>query len=86
MKIVFKKQFMKEYGNLSFKQQIKVDEAIVCFREHPFHLFLKNHALHGDQQGRRAISAGGDLRLIFYADDHYQNVVFLRVGSHDQVY
>lgn len=86
MDVVFKKQFMKEYGKLTSGQKIRVEETILCFREDPFHPLLKNHALHGDLIGRRAISAGGDLRLIFYADDHYEKTVFLRIGSHEQVY
>jgi len=86
MKIVYHKDFNKSYLKLSSKQQDKIDEAIKTFINNPFHKQLKNHPLHGDQKGKRAIAAGGDLRIIFEEIDNYRKVIFFRVGSHSQVY
>ncbi|MEW6236322.1 MAG: hypothetical protein AB1656_13125 [Candidatus Omnitrophota bacterium] len=56
------------------------------FKNNPFDHQLGNHALHGKQKGRRAISAGGDLRLVFIEINNYERVRFLAVGTHNQVY
>lgn len=61
-------------------------ESIHLLQIEPYNPSLKNHPLHGEQIGLRAISAGGDLRLVFYEINEYKKVVFLRVGTHEQVY
>ncbi len=86
MKIVYHKDFNKSYLKLSSKQQDKVDKALELFMENPFDPQLKNHPLHGDQKGRRAIAAGGDLRIVFEEINNYKKVIFYCTGSHNQVY
>ena len=86
MEIIFHKRFLKGYENLLPKQQDKIEQIIAIFRQNPCNPCLNNHALHGDRKGRRAISAGGDLRLIFRENNNYEKVVFLLVGTHNQVY
>lgn len=86
MNVVFKKSFTKEYRDLFYRQKERVDAVILLFREDPYHPTLKNHPLHGELRGMRAISAGGDLRLVFYEETNHEKAVFLRVGSHKQVY
>ena len=86
MEITYHKQFIKAFEKLTRKQQMKINETITSFQQNPYYENLNNHALHGKDAGKRAISAGGDLRLIFEEENQYQNVVFYRVGTHNQVY
>jgi mRNA-degrading endonuclease YafQ of YafQ-DinJ toxin-antitoxin module len=34
----------------------------------------------------RAISAGGDLRIIFMEENNYEVIHLIRIGTHNQVY
>jgi addiction module RelE/StbE family toxin len=86
MQIEFHKSFNKAFAKLTPKQKERVKGAIALFRQNPHHDQLKNHPLHGDQKGRRAIAAGGDLRLTFKEKNNYEYVIFVRVGTHNQVY
>jgi mRNA-degrading endonuclease YafQ of YafQ-DinJ toxin-antitoxin module len=65
MNIIYHQLFMKEFLKLSSKSQDKVEKTILLLSENPHDPLLKNHALHGKHKGKRSISAGGDLRLIF---------------------
>ena len=80
MEVVYYKKFIKAYEKLSSKQQDKVEQIIAIFQQNPHDPHLCNHVLHGDQKGRRAISASGDLRLVFREKNHYEKVTFLLVG------
>jgi len=86
MEIFYHKKFVKAFLKLALKQQEKVDNAIALFRQNPLNPALYNHALHGKDQDKRAIAAGGDLRLVFKEENNYQRVIFVRVGTHNQVY
>ncbi len=86
MEIVYHKHFQKMYQKLTSKQQDKVDETISLFQQTPHASQLHNHPLKGKQRGRRAISAGGDLRLVFIEHNEYSVVHFLTLGTHNQVY
>ena len=86
MKIVFKKSFEKQYKKLQQTEQLKVEEAIRLFFKNPLDPLLRNHALKGKLQGKRAIWVTGDMRIIFQEYDSYAMVECLAVGSHNQVY
>jgi len=86
MQLHFKKSFVKSYQKLSLQDQGKVDEALADFQVDPFSPHLKNHALHGKLIGKRAISAGFDLRIVFREQDNHAVVFLLKVGTHNQVY
>lgn len=86
MRIVFKKSFTKQYAKLNEDKRLLVDEAIRVFARDPKAPPLKNHLLKGRLAGKRAISAGFDLRIIFRVDGDYILVEMLAVGSHNQVY
>jgi mRNA-degrading endonuclease YafQ of YafQ-DinJ toxin-antitoxin module len=47
---------------------------------------LKNHSLNGHLLGKRAVSAGSDLRIIFEEFNGYTLVIFLDLGKHNRVY
>lgn len=86
MIIVAKKRFLKAYAKLKASQREKVDLALRSFLKDPKDPILRNHALKGTLVGKRAISAGFDLRIVFKVEDDYVRVLMLTVGTHNQVY
>jgi mRNA-degrading endonuclease YafQ of YafQ-DinJ toxin-antitoxin module len=57
------------------------------FRINPNDPILKNHALKGSMENTCAFSITGDIRVIYkYLDDSTIIVLFLDIGSHNQVY
>ncbi len=86
MNVTYNKKFLKSFAKLSRKQQETIIETIEFFRENPFNPQLKNHALHGELQGYRAISMGGDFRLFFIVEENYEQVEFMAAGTHSQLY
>ena len=86
MKIYFKKNFIKQYARLQKQGRAQVDKAIKLFEKNPRDPFLRNHALLGRLTGKRSISAGFDLRIVFEVDGDYIVVIMLAVGTHNQVY
>lgn len=86
MKLIFKKSFVKQYQKLSKINQSKVNETLLLFEKNPFGPNLKNHLLKGKLEGKRSISAGFDLRIVFEVKNNYITVIMLGVGTHGQVY
>ena len=86
MQIYFKKGFIKQYGKLIKSDRLRVDRAFEAFEKNPQGPKLRNHALVGKLAGKRAISAGFDLRIIFETEKDYLVVVMVGVGTHSQVY
>ena len=81
----YSRQFMKQFRKLDAKTQAKVKKTIALFMKSPFAPKLRNHALTGNYEGHRSLSAGGDLRLHFYHLSETE-VIFTAVGSHSQLY
>ena len=86
MKIDFHKDFEKGFLKLTLNQQKRIDQALEIFENNPHDPQIKNHPLQGDQKGRRSMAAGGDLRLVFRVENSYERVIFLSVGTYNQVY
>ena len=86
MNIKYHKRFEKQFKKLLEKDKKKVLDAIENFIDNPKDLSLKNHFLKGVLLGKRAISAGPDLRIIFEEFNNYTSVVFLDLGKHGRVY
>lgn len=86
MHIYFKKNFIKQYRKLKKSDKSKVDNALIVFEKNPHDPLLKNHGLVGKLTGKRAISAGFDLRIIFELEGEYVTVTMLAVGTHNQIY
>ena len=86
MKLRYHKNFSKQYKKLSVHQKEKVDAAILLFQKNPYHPLLKNHTLKGKRKDIQSISAGFDLRILFHEYNNYTYIIFLTVGSHNQVY
>ena len=85
MKIFFDKKFDKKFVKLRKWEKQKTKEAIKRFRKNPFDPRLRNHTLRGKLLGLRSISAAFDIRLIFKEKENYVEVLFLTLGSHEDV-
>lgn len=86
MQLFRHKNFTKQYRRLSSRQQALIDEAVDLFYKNPFDVKLRNHALKGKYKGCNSIDAAFDLRIIFKQEKNYFVVIFLKVGSHGQLY
>jgi addiction module RelE/StbE family toxin len=85
MKIRFQKSFTEQFSRLSKPQKQLVKDALEFFGDDPMHDSLRNHPLKRDWSKYRSITADDDLRL------HYRVigediVLFVAVGSHDELY
>lgn len=86
MKILFAKTFTKQYWKLREQERKRVDDTLELFRRDPHAILLYNHPLKGSMKGRRSLSAGFDLRIIFEERDGYTVVIMIAVGKHEEVY
>ncbi|MEO6078017.1 MAG: type II toxin-antitoxin system mRNA interferase toxin, RelE/StbE family [Candidatus Andersenbacteria bacterium] len=86
MELYFHRVFNKQYKKLPHTIQVKAYKATKVFKKNPRAQILRNHALKGDMDGRRAISVTGDVRIIFTEQGSYARVTFLQIGTHNQVY
>lgn len=86
MKKVYLKSFKKSYQKLTEVQKRRINEALRLFSVQPNNSKLRNHALVGKLKNYRSISAGFDLRIVFEEKDNYILVIFIDVGTHNQVY
>ena len=86
MKIKFHKNFENSFKKLDQKLRQKVIDRIGLFVLNPHDQKLKNHALSGNLLGMRSFSVNGDCSVIFEEIDDYVLVIFLDVGTHNQVY
>jgi mRNA-degrading endonuclease YafQ of YafQ-DinJ toxin-antitoxin module len=80
----FKKAFSKRIKGLQpeekrFYQRLKV------FLANPHHPSLKTHKLSGELKDLWSFSIDFDLRVVFYFSTA-SKVVFIDIGSHDEVY
>lgn len=86
MQIILKKSFVKQYQKLQKANQSKIDNTLRLFEKNPHDPQLKNHALIGKLSGKRSISAGFDLRIVFEIEGNYVIAIMISVGTHNQVY
>lgn len=80
------KRFDKQFQQLSPKLQQKVKATLQQFTENPHERRLRNHALRGALEGKRAISVTSNIRILFKEEGTYKYVTILDVGTHNQVY
>jgi len=80
----FRKSYRKRIKNNS-KLVTKTKGRIKLFRDNSSNPALKDHTLKGSNNNIRAFSITGDFRIIYkrVSKDH---VLFLDIGSHNQVY
>lgn len=81
---VFKKNYKKR---IAPKPDLvkKFRERVRLFLEDRSHELLRDHALIGKKLTLRAFSIAGDIRVI-YKFEGKSKVLFLDIGSHNQVY
>lgn len=80
----FKKSYQKRIAD-NPKLDQRAMERINLFKNDPYNPILKNHALFGKRSNVRAFSITGDVRII-YLSIHEDKVIFLDIGTHNQVY
>lgn len=88
MTIRFHPSFKKAYKSRILpnkKLRTKTIEKIRLFQENPANQVLKNNSLTGAKKRLRAFSVAGDIRIV-YLPISEDEVIFLDIGSHNQVY
>ena len=88
MKIRYHSVFKKNYKKRIAKKPNlvkKFKERILLFLENRENKTLRDHSLIGKMISHRAFSISGDIRVVYKFDNPSQ-VVFLDIGSHNQVY
>lgn len=80
----FKTAYKKRIA-YSSKLVSRTEERIKLFKENPLNPVLKDHVLIGRLKSLRSFSIAGDIRIV-YQPINKNNVIFLDIGSHNQVY
>lgn len=80
----FRKHFTQRIVNTPSLRK-KFDARLILFLDNPKSPLLNDHALKGDQSGRRSFSITGDIRVI-YRKINDTGVMLLDIGTHNQVY
>ena len=79
------KTFDKQYSKLNNKTKTVYKNRITIFKDNPFNLKLRNHALKGKYLGYRSIDITGDIRVLYTVKGNVV-IVFGFIGSHSQLY
>ncbi|KKU82708.1 MAG: hypothetical protein UY09_C0007G0016 [Parcubacteria group bacterium GW2011_GWA2_47_8] len=85
MRIVFHKQFTRQYKKLRPKEQKRFKTQRDLFLADPYHQSLNNHPLQGKYQGFRSMNVGGDLRVIYTLITN-DTAYFVAIDSHSNLY
>lgn len=88
MKIRFYRRFKKAYKNriASNKNLVsQTEERIALFKSNRKHPTLRDHPLVGAKRSLRAFSITGDTRIV-YLPISENEVIFIDIGTHNQVY
>lgn len=88
MKVKFHHRFKKVYkiriaSNKKLVQQTTA--RMLLFKTNPKNPSLKDHGLSGAKRNLRAFSITGDIRIV-YMPISGNEVIFMDIGSHNQVY
>ena len=88
IQIQYHRNFLKSYNkrirsNPKLKSTFEKRVKQFCLK--PDHPLLHDHQLIGEKQNFRSFSITGDIRLIYFWINE-QTVLFLDIGSHNQVY
>ena len=85
MKIIYSSKFAKNYKKLPNKTKLLAEKREKIFRENIYDPRLKTHRLTGKLSGFWSFSIDYKTRIIFEIRSENE-IWFLTVGSHDQVY
>ncbi|OGG36553.1 hypothetical protein A3J20_06125, partial [Candidatus Gottesmanbacteria bacterium RIFCSPLOWO2_02_FULL_42_29] len=80
----FRRNFEKRIKNhRSLKERFET--RIKQFIRNPRHPLLRDHALIGTKKDLRSFSITGDIRIIYFKEVTGK-IVFLDIGTHNQIY
>jgi len=80
----FKKNFCKRIPENSLLEK-KYTKRLNLFIQDPSNKILNNHKLVGKLTNYHAFSITGDIRVIYFQESK-ETVLFLDIGTHNQVY
>lgn len=80
----FKKAYKKRVAKNS-RLKVQTAERIRLFQNTPSIPILKDHVLKGKKKNFRAFSVTGDVRIVYFPVSS-EKVIFMDIGSHNQVY
>lgn len=80
----FKKSYKARIGK-NPKLVARIKERIELFSINPQSQILRDHTLKGVKRNYRAFSVAGDIRIVYYKVSK-DRVIFVDVGTHNQVY
>jgi addiction module RelE/StbE family toxin len=88
IEIAFENSFKRSYrrkiaGNQDRERRFR--QKLKLFQNNPFETSLRTHKLSGKLQELWSFSVEYDLRIVFYFADE-NKVVFIDIGTHDEVY
>lgn len=85
MKVLFHKNFDKNYQKLPRSVRDKFKKRLKLFIADPFNPILNNHALHGEWRDFRSINITGDFRAL-YKSPNESAVEFAVIDTHSNLY
>jgi len=85
MKVVFHKNFDKQYSKLRVSEKEQFKERRDIFLKEEFNPILHNHSLKGKYKGYRSINISGDLRAV-YKYLNQDTIIFVAIDSHSNLY
>lgn len=88
MQLRFHASFEKAYKNritLNRKLVSQTEQRIALFKSNPKNHILRDHALSGTKRGLRTFSITGDIRIV-YLPISENEVIFIGIGTHNQIY
>jgi addiction module RelE/StbE family toxin len=88
IKVAFSSSFkkaLKQYLRKHPQKQLLITNTIDLFISNPYHPSLETHKLKGQLTGYLSFSVEYDLRIIFFFANS-EEVVFINIGTHDEVY
>lgn len=86
MRIVYLKKFIKLLQKAPPPVQRAFRNRLELFIARPEHPLLRFHALRGELEGYCSINVTGDWRAIFRVMKNHEEVVFVAIGTHSQLY
>lgn len=88
MKVKLHYQYEKSYkARVASNRKLisQTSERIALFKSDPKNSLLKDHGLTGAKKKLRAFSITGDIRIVYLPVSDTE-VIFIDIGSHNQVY
>ena len=88
MEFKFTNHFKKTYNKLVRRNPacaFDILSALLTFSKNPYDPKLETHKLSGDKKDLWSFSVQDDLRISF-GFENSSSVIFINIGSHDEVY